>query len=42
MLLNWDALASVTMFKVNYEKTKYFRTIDRIILPTENCEIAVL
>jgi hypothetical protein len=27
---------------VNYEKTKYFRTIDRIILPTENCEIAVL
>ena len=42
MLLNWDALAPVTMFKVNYEKTKYFRTIDRIILPTENCEIAVL
>ena len=24
MLLNWDALAPVTMFKVNYEKTKYF------------------
>ena len=24
MLLNWDALAPVTMFKVNYEKRKYF------------------
>jgi hypothetical protein len=32
MLLNWDALAPVTMFKVFV-----LTYVDKIILPTENC-----